>query len=299
MTDDDHRDDGETPADGDDEPDRMPEDPFDHLEDAAGDRDGDPFEQFEDPGAGPDPSADPYEPPDDGIPRPEDRTDRAVEDSDGEGPDQADDAYLDPRDVVGPGELRGDDGDAAAKSDGETERSDDGRVPDSPVGEGASDDAATPPTGSHAGPSDASDGPEVRGDPEVSDPTGTRDPAAAGPLGDDPFGDAPAPEGDPFDQPGGVFERVDVDRVDPDQVWEQIAGEGDADASTPQLAAGQSRYAEVSKHSYCEQCRFFSAPPNVGCHNEGTEIVEFVDFETVRLLNCPIVAERRALEEEG
>jgi uncharacterized OB-fold protein len=56
---------------------------------------------------------------------------------------------------------------------------------------------------------------------------------------------------------------------------------------------------EVSKHSYCERCEHFSTPPGVTCTNEGTEILEFMDMETVRVINCPIVEERRALEDVG
>jgi len=51
----------------------------------------------------------------------------------------------------------------------------------------------------------------------------------------------------------------------------------------------------VSKHAFCETCEHFSGPPEIECGHGGTEILAFVDMETVRVSNCPIVAERRRL----
>ncbi|MBV0900745.1 hypothetical protein [Haloarcula salina] len=109
---------------------------------------------------------------------------------------------------------------------------------------------------------------------------------------DDPFADFEDARDDPFGDTEGAFERVDVDHLDADKVWAEITGDGeDADAS-------EDRYAEVSKHRYCEQCEHFSEPPNARCTNEGTELVEFLDMETVRLRDCPVVAEQHDLESE-
>jgi hypothetical protein len=112
------------------------------------------------------------------------------------------------------------------------------------------------------------------------------------PDADDPFSDMAGREGDPFDAES-VFERVDVDTIDADSVWAEITGDGDLSD-----APAESRYAEVSKHRYCEQCEHFSAPPDVRCTSEGTEILEFTDMEQVRLLDCPVVAEQRELADE-
>jgi hypothetical protein len=107
---------------------------------------------------------------------------------------------------------------------------------------------------------------------------------------EDPFGD-PDPRGDPFGDEG-VFERQEVGDVDPDEVWEALE-------ATEQVGGEEGRrYAEVSKHTYCENCEWFSEPPEVSCTREGTEIVEFLDVETVRLLSCPVVEERRAIRED-
>lgn len=110
---------------------------------------------------------------------------------------------------------------------------------------------------------------------------------------DDPFSGMDERDGDPFGAGESVFESVDVESVDADEVWASL-GETDTDAGTE----SGSRYAEVSKHRYCEQCEFFTGPPETRCTNEGTEIIEFLDMETVRLLDCPVVAEQRELGNE-
>lgn len=255
------------------------DDPFDRLE-ADADREGDPFDH---------------------LPGPDERD---VGGPDANSPDREGDV-LRPSDVVDPADLS-DEGDRA-----------NGGPPAG--GGGHSDDAGEESGVSGAGGESEADG-ETVGDPSQAPTTDLSDEGGAavdagpavGPvddgLADDPFADVATPEGDPFDgDAGGVFERVDVDRVDPDRVWDEVAGEdaiedaaGDeaAGEEPPELTDASSRYAEVSKHAYCEQCEHFSAPPNVSCGNPGTEIVEFVDVETVRLLNCPVVAERRELEDE-
>ncbi|EMA10062.1 hypothetical protein SAMN05443574_1107 [Haloarcula vallismortis] len=109
---------------------------------------------------------------------------------------------------------------------------------------------------------------------------------------DDPFSGMDDRSEDPFGSGESAFERVDVDHIDADKVWAEIAADDDSE-TTP-----ETRYAEVSKHRYCEQCEHFSAPPNAHCTNEGTEIMEFLDMETVRLLDCPVVAEQHEIEGE-
>ncbi|WP_135304088.1 hypothetical protein [Haloarcula amylovorans] len=109
----------------------------------------------------------------------------------------------------------------------------------------------------------------------------------------DPFSGMADRGGDPFGAGESVFEAVDVGSVDADEVWASLA-EDDGDQST----AGVTRYADVSKHRYCEQCEHFAGPPEVRCTREDTEIVEFLDMETVRLVDCPVVAEQRRLGNE-
>jgi len=127
-----------------------------------------------------------------------------------------------------------------------------------------------------------------------ADRSGASEPVDGDALGgDDPFAGMDGREGDPFGEGESVFESVDVESVDADEVWASL----DEDHTT--AAAAESRYVEVSKHRFCEQCEHFSSPPNAHCTHEEAEIIEYLDMETVRLLNCPIVAEQRELEDEG
>lgn len=114
--------------------------------------------------------------------------------------------------------------------------------------------------------------------------------------GGDPFGELESAvgdrEGDPFEGES-LFDEREPGRVDPETVWDDLATAG---ASDP--VDGERTSAEVSKHSYCERCEYFSDPPEIECHHEGTEILAFLDVETVRVVDCPVVAERRELGQE-
>ncbi|WP_136716269.1 hypothetical protein [Halorientalis salina] len=112
---------------------------------------------------------------------------------------------------------------------------------------------------------------------------------------DDPFasfsgaGGRTGTDEDPF----GSFESAGVDEIDPDVVWEALSAA--EEEGMPEF--DEKVYYEVSKHSFCERCEYFSSPPECTCTYDGAAIVEFLDMETVRLLNCPVVAEQRELEE--
>lgn len=108
------------------------------------------------------------------------------------------------------------------------------------------------------------------------------------------FDDLGHREGDPFDGFRDAFEEVDVDEIDPDSVWQSLTS-----TDTEAGVTAKRKYVDVSKHSYCESCEYFSDPPDVHCTHEGTEIVEFLDMETVRVVDCPVVTEREELEESG
>ncbi|ACV47472.1 MULTISPECIES: hypothetical protein [Halomicrobium] len=158
------------------------------------------------------------------------------------------------------GDERADDADdGSAGPDGSPQRDGDAEptLPDDPFGEFDRDDAAT----------------ADREDPAV-----------------DPFADVPDRDGDPFGGGESAFEQVDVGEIDADAVWESI--DDDREPEVPE----ESRYAEVSKHAYCEQCPFFSEPPEAHCTHETAEIVEYLDMDRVRLFDCPVVAEREDLE---
>lgn len=106
----------------------------------------------------------------------------------------------------------------------------------------------------------------------------------------DPFAGLDDREGDPFEE--DPFEPVETETVDPDRAWEQLE-----EGADPTVEKPEGTVTEVSKRRYCERCEYFSPPPDVSCTHEGTEILGFPDRETVRMVDCPIVAQRRELEE--
>lgn len=205
------------------------DDPFEELDDAVGDREGDPFESFD--------------------------TD--------------------------------DSADNETQSDEDDSADEDPFVPEHEPSTGApgASDAGASPTASP----DSDGGADTT---EMGLDVGRRD--DSGP-GEDPFSDVGDRDGDPFDSFEGTFEEMDVDKLDPDEVWQDLAS---AESRGSVGSARQRTYAEVSKHSYCEQCEHFSPPPNVSCGHEGTDIVEFLDMETVRVVDCPVVTEREELEKD-
>jgi hypothetical protein len=103
------------------------------------------------------------------------------------------------------------------------------------------------------------------------------------------------PESDPFSEMTPEFAELDLGDVDEDEIWEALSA---AEARGSVADIQDRTYAEVSKHSYCEQCEYLTDPPETACTNEGTEILAFTDMDTVRVVDCPVVAERRRLEEE-
>jgi hypothetical protein len=152
------------------------------------------------------------------------------------------------------------------------------RVPDDPFAEFERDGASSPAA--------ASDAAASTDEPAASDSEADR-------TAVDPFSDEPDREGDPFGGGESVFERVDVGEVDADEIWASMTeDDGDDEPVVPD----ESRYAEVSKHAYCEQCEFFAEPPDAHCTHESAEIIEYLDMDRVRLMDCPIVAERAELE---
>lgn len=89
----------------------------------------------------------------------------------------------------------------------------------------------------------------------------------------------------------GLFDQESVPEIDADVVWERL------DDEPPELPDDDERDVRViEKRSYCEQCPFFSAPPDVECGHDGTEILELVDMEHFRVVDCPKVREDERLE---
>jgi hypothetical protein len=133
-------------------------------------------------------------------------------------------------------------------------------------------------------------------DTDSPDTSGDQDPLAAPDDGEE--GSELA--GSEMDE---AFDDMAVDDVETDEVWSDVT-EGDDESLPAETAPADERVdgasiAEVSKHDYCESCEYFSEAPEIHCTHDGTEILDFLDMETVRLSDCPIVAERKGLEGEG
>lgn len=106
----------------------------------------------------------------------------------------------------------------------------------------------------------------------------------------DPFADlGDAPEGDPF----ADFGTAEDEALD-DSVWENLSASTTGEPVTEER--GSRRVSDVPKHQFCEQCEHFTGPPEIACTHEGTDITEFLDMETVRVVDCPVVEEREEVE---
>ncbi|MFB6295537.1 MAG: hypothetical protein ABEH66_01690 [Halobacteriales archaeon] len=136
------------------------------------------------------------------------------------------------------------------------------------------------------------------------------DPADA----DDPFAELAAEMGEDAEFDGdaaSAFDELDadVDDVDPDELFEEMFVEQEAggidaesvwdaleeaDEEPQETDAGGDEHV-VSAREFCADCEYAAEPPEVRCTYEGSEIVEFVDNDTVRVRNCPVVARRNRL----
>ncbi|WP_459194688.1 hypothetical protein [Halosimplex sp. J119] len=175
------------------------------------------------------------------------------------------------------------------------------------------DERATDPTDGRESESDENGDPfEYGTSPEKDEIGHSSDPTRA--SADDPLADVEVSDEDPFESNPSAFERSDVEGIDPDEVWERLTDDGEsepdpesdgatgaeaANADGPSSPGDEDDVVEVSKHAYCEGCEHFSPPPDVTCTHPGTEILAFVDVDTVRVADCPVVAERRELEDDA
>lgn len=95
------------------------------------------------------------------------------------------------------------------------------------------------------------------------------------------------------------FQEMVTEPIDESALWGELTGEADrATGGRDETGTSQGRSeAVVTKASYCERCEYFTDPPAVGCTHQGTDIVELVDTDHFRVLDCPIVARRGGVEE--
>ncbi|QZP38861.1 hypothetical protein [Halobaculum magnesiiphilum] len=163
----------------------------------------------------------------------------------------------------------------------------------------------------------ASDDPK-HGDPDRSDDPiagdsadatdAPRDRGGSAPLGDlarrvgeNRSRDAAPGERDPF-------EEVDVGDIDTEALWESLDADDAASSDPDGLGAydppeGAAERVDESatrdrdtrpehvldKREYCQRCPYLSAPPEVTCGHDDTDIVEVVDGDRFRVRGCPMV----------
>lgn len=84
-----------------------------------------------------------------------------------------------------------------------------------------------------------------------------------------------------------AFIEVEVDEIDRESIWAEL--EGVAETSFDHTGENEERV--IPKRSFCHRCRYFAEPPDMSCTHEGTEIIELVDMDHYRVLDCPIVLE--------
>jgi len=60
---------------------------------------------------------------------------------------------------------------------------------------------------------------------------------------------------------------------------------------TSREASAEHDEAVVDKRQYCQQCPYFSEPPEVACSHDGTTIVEVLMDGQFRVRGCPVVTD--------
>lgn len=88
-----------------------------------------------------------------------------------------------------------------------------------------------------------------------------------------------------------LFTEEDVREIDPDAVWDRLDDDGPVE-----VPPGEREVRVIDKDSYCERCPYFSPPPGVACGHDGTRILELVDMDHFRVVDCPKVRETEQLE---
>jgi hypothetical protein len=90
-----------------------------------------------------------------------------------------------------------------------------------------------------------------------------------------------------------LFEEMstEADGIDAESVWAELGSAGVGNGET----SGEEHI--VPTRAFCAQCEHVADPPEVRCTYEGSEIVEFVDKDNVRVRNCPIMKRRQQVSE--
>lgn len=194
------------------------------------------------------------------------------------------------------GEEHGNGADESVDDDGSDDDGSDGDDANSTrTGEfGLADDVVAPTTGD-APTSDDADPTvaDANADQPGEDPTQPGGSDADAPLSSVASSVAERRERAADQSDDDLFSEESVPEIDTDVVWDRLDEEG------PSELPGdvEQEFRVIEKRSYCEQCPYFSEPPDVQCTHDGTEILELVDMDSFRVVNCPKVREDERLEQ--
>ena len=90
-----------------------------------------------------------------------------------------------------------------------------------------------------------------------------------------------------------LFERLGTG-ADANVPWETLVSTDDpTDGAADDVDPTTVEDTVVPKRSYCQDCAYLTAPPELACTHDHGEIVEVVDLDRFRVRNCPVVAHRR------
>jgi hypothetical protein len=91
-----------------------------------------------------------------------------------------------------------------------------------------------------------------------------------------------------------LFEEMsaesETEGIDEEWVWDELEGGSPG-------GAGSGEEHIVPTRAFCAQCEHVADPPEVQCTYEGSEIIELVDKDNVRVRGCPIVEQRQRISE--
>ncbi|SNR60136.1 hypothetical protein [Halorubrum vacuolatum] len=121
---------------------------------------------------------------------------------------------------------------------------------------------------------------------DTSSPTGSAGDHAVG-TDEDPFAALTEGDGVDIDDP---FERMEVDELHDDEVWEALAADEEYDTVGPGAMTDGVDHV-VNKRLYCQRCPHLSEPPETACTHEDGEILEVLEGNEFRVRNCPMVGE--------
>jgi hypothetical protein len=91
-----------------------------------------------------------------------------------------------------------------------------------------------------------------------------------------------------------LFAEMEVGDLDADDIWEEFSEDEDPMFETAFVE--EDREVTVVEKSLCHGCEHFADPPRTGCTHDGTDIDAEVDTGHFRVMDCPVVAERKEME---